>query len=119
MKNIILTLFASILLSIANNQLIAQSKSIKTDTITIQGNCSQCKERIEDAAFIKGVKHAEWNKTNKILTVSYNASKTSLDKITESIAKAGHDSEKHKSSDKDYKKLPECCAYRDGVCHHD
>lgn len=100
------------------NTSLAQGK-VKTDTVTVSGNCGQCKERIEEAAYIKGVKHVEWNKATKVLSVIYNIDKTSLDKIELSIAKAGHDTRNHKSNDKEYKQLPECCAYRDGKCHHE
>lgn len=99
-----------------NQQLFAQGK-ISTDTLTVKGNCGQCKDRIEEAAYIKGVKNAEWNKATKVLTVVYNADKTSLDQIAGAIAKAGHDNRLHLSTDKEYKKLPGCCAYRSGKCH--
>lgn len=116
MKTFILNLIVVMLISFTT---IAQNNKIKTDTITIKGNCGQCKERIEEAAFIKGVKTAEWNKTTKILTVVFNTDKTSLDKIADAIAKAGHDSQLHTTADKAYKTLPSCCAYRTGVCEHD
>ena len=100
------------------NNVFAQSNT-KTDTITVHGNCGQCKERIEEAAYIKGVKSAVWDKQTKVLTIKYVSSKTSLDKISQSIAKVGHDNTLHNSTDKDYKKIPECCAYRSGSCDHD
>ena len=107
------------IISISSLTIQAQQKGIITDTITIKGNCGQCKERIEEAAHIKGVKTAEWNKTTKMLTVVFNTNKTTIDKITESISKVGHDSKNFTASDKNYKKLPSCCAYRTGVCEHD
>lgn len=114
--------FSLILLGfILSSQLasFAQSKNIKTDTLTIRGNCGQCKARIEEAAYVKGVKQAEWNKKTQVLTVTYVDSKTNINQIAEAIAKAGHDSRLKIADDKNYKKLPDCCAYRTGVCHHD
>jgi hydroxyethylthiazole kinase-like sugar kinase family protein len=116
MKHIILNIVVVMLISISS---IAQNNKIVTDTITIRGNCGECKARIEEAAYIKGVKTAEWNKTTKILTVVYNTDKTTLDKIATSISKVGHDSQHHTASDKSYQSLPSCCAYRTGVCAHD
>lgn len=109
------------LLLIAQHNLFAQSKSgsTKTDTLTVFGNCGQCKERIEEAAYVKGVKTAEWNKKTKILTVVYNGQKSNLEQIAASIALAGHDSRLITASDKSYKTLPGCCAYRTGTCDHD
>ena len=46
-----ITIIIAILFSI-NSQ--AQT-TIKTATIAVKGNCEQCKERIENAADIKGV----------------------------------------------------------------
>lgn len=119
MKTYILSIITFMLLSITTPPLFAESNKIVTDTITIKGNCGDCKERIEEAAYVKGVKTAEWDKTTKILTVVYNSEKTNLDKITLAIAKIGHDSKLHTASDKVYKKLPGCCAYRTSTCAHD
>ena len=88
-------------------------KDISTEKIKVSGNCEQCKKRIENAAYIGGVKRAEWDKNTKELTVTYRPSKTSLQKIEEHIAKAGHDAGDVKATEEDYKKLPGCCAYRD------
>lgn len=97
----------------------AQDKDIATEKIKVSGNCSQCKKRIENAAYIGGVKRAEWDKSSKVLTVTYRPSKTSLTRIEENIAKAGHDAGEVKATDEDYGKLPECCAYKeDGASDH-
>jgi mercuric ion binding protein len=94
------------------------NKDIATEKVKVSGTCSQCKKRIENAAYIGGVKRAEWDKTSKELTVTYKPSKTSLKKIEESVAKAGHDAGEVKASDNDYNKLPECCAYKHDQADH-
>jgi periplasmic mercuric ion binding protein len=106
-------LFISFIFSFAA---IAQS-DIKTETFKVEGNCGMCKKRIEEAAFIKGVKRAEWNKETHALTVIYRPSKTSAEAIAQSVAKAGHSSEKMQASEKDYKSLPECCQYKTNTCN--
>jgi len=90
-----------------------EKKDITTEKIKVSGTCGQCKKRIENAAYIPGVKRAEWDKNTKELTITYRASKTSLHQIEESIAKAGHDAGEVKASEKDYNNLPECCAYKE------
>lgn len=96
-----------------------EKKDIATEKVKVSGTCSQCKKRIENAAYIDGVKRAEWDKSTKILTVTYRPSKTSLQKIEEHIAHAGHDAGDVKAPEEDYKKLPECCAYKeDGAAAH-
>ena len=95
----------------------AQSKTT-TDTLTVSGNCSMCKKRIEEAAYVKGVKAAEWNKSTKVLTVVYSPSKTNRDAIAKAILAVGHDASGKQASDAQYKQLPSCCAYRSGSCDH-
>lgn len=86
-----------------------------TDTLSfkVSGLCGMCKARIENAALIKGVKTAEWNKETKLLTLIVNPQKVNLEDIHNSIAKAGHDTSLKKGDDKTYAKLPSCCKYRD------
>ena len=89
----------------------AQNKKVKTETIKVWGNCGMCKTSIENAADLKGVKAAEWDKTSKLLTVSYDTTKISSDQIQLKIAAIGYDTEKHRASDKAYEELHGCCKY--------
>jgi periplasmic mercuric ion binding protein len=113
MKNIIF-LF---IVCFGNTQLKAQTK---TDTLTVNGTCTECKGRIEEAVFkIKGVKSAKWDKKTKIFKVVYNSKKTNLLTIETRIAGVGHDTPNVKATDEVYKSLPGCCAYRSGqTCVH-
>jgi outer membrane receptor for ferrienterochelin and colicins len=89
----------------------------KTDTtvqFVVYGNCSMCKERIEDAAKGKGVTSAVWNMQSKILTLRFHPALTTRDKVEQRIADVGHDTERKKAQDAVYKNLPDCCLYRDG-----
>jgi len=89
-------------------------------TIPVNGNCGECKTRIEEAAYsVAGVKEATWNKKTKELFVVFNSTKTNINAITEAIAKVGHDANGINASNATYKSLPSCCAYRDGKCAHD
>ncbi|MBS1774092.1 MAG: cation transporter [Bacteroidetes bacterium] len=113
MKNLILII--TLLFSVP---VIAQDKDIVTKTFKVDGNCGMCKKRIEEAAFVKGVKRAEWNKGTHVLTVTYKPSKTNDENILKSVAHAGHSSELVKTTDAEYKKLPECCQYKTNTCEH-
>ena len=46
----------ALLLCISANS-FAQKKTLSSDTIHVDGICEQCQKRIENAAYIKGVKH--------------------------------------------------------------
>lgn len=95
----------------------AQDVKISTGDTTamfrVSGVCVQCKQRIQKSLKIKGVHTASWNVETKMLTVAYNPSFVSLDRIHHTIASVGHDTGKEKAKDEAYKALPECCHYRE------
>ena len=108
MKTKIFNLTLAFLL-IASISVFAQSKKEK---IEIKGNCGMCKNRIEKAALsVTGVSKAAWDQETKMLSLTYNESKTDLDKIELAIAKVGHDTPLHKANIEAYNKLPACCKY--------
>lgn len=115
MKQVIV--FLSIIFS-SFTVLAQDTKSIVTETYKVDGNCDMCKKRIETAAFIKGVKRAEWNEDKHELTVIYKPSRTNANDILASVAKAGYSSEKIAATEVDYNKLPECCHYKTAICNH-
>lgn len=84
----------------------------KTDTVKIWGNCESCKDHIEDAAKEAGAITADWNKTTKLLVVSYDSTKTTNLKIQTKIAAAGYDTQDIQGKDGAYKKLDKCCQYK-------
>lgn len=90
----------------------AQSKDIVTEHYKVSGNCDKCKKRIENAAYIKGVKRAEWDKNTGDLALTYRPSQTSAQSVLQHIAKAGHESAMAKADETAYKNLPHCCAYK-------
>ncbi|MEZ5053847.1 MAG: copper chaperone [Chitinophagales bacterium] len=97
--------------------LFACSSSFAKDVLTkasfkVSGNCEMCKERIEKAAFVNGVKKAEWNEVSNIMSVVFAPSKISLDSIKQRIADAGYDTDSIKTTDAAYSKLPQCCQYK-------
>lgn len=111
-----LIVFLSIIM--ASVTAMAQDGDVVTKRFRVDGNCGECKQRIEAAAFVKGVKKAEWDKKTDTLTVTYRTSKTTEDQILQSVAKAGHQSEKFEASEKAYNKLPSCCKYKTSTCEH-
>ncbi len=118
MKNIILAALATCALGTASLNAQENKKTgTESKTILVDGNCGMCKKRIENAAYIPGVKRAEWDKATKELKVVYNGKKTTLTKIEQSVAKAGHNAGATKAAEKDYKKLPDCCAYGEVGAH--
>jgi copper chaperone CopZ len=89
----------------------AKNKNAKYD-IEVNGNCEQCKKRIEKAAYsVSGVKSAVWHIDDHTLHLILNEEKASVLDVKKAIAKAGHDTDEVKAVDEDYKKLPGCCLY--------
>ena len=98
--------------SYAQTQNTSKIAATKTEKLKVSGNCEQCKSRIEKAAKLDGVTKAEWSTESKILSVTFDPSKTNLDQIGKKVAASGHDNEKAKADDKAFNALPGCCKYR-------
>ena len=90
--------------------------TIVTATVSVKGNCGECKERIENAADIKGVKTSSWSENTKVLAVTYDSKKVSLEQIEQAIANAGHEVNKMAANEKAYNALPSCCKYKTEDC---
>jgi len=113
----ILILAAILLISISS---FGQEESgkVKTESFEVDGVCGMCKDRIENAALIKGVKLATWDNETHMLKVVYKPSKVAIQEIHEAVAEAGHETKKAKANMDAYNKLPECCKYKDGAVKH-
>ncbi|MDD2412198.1 MAG: heavy-metal-associated domain-containing protein, partial [Bacteroidales bacterium] len=75
-------------------------------------SCGMCKDRIEETAkSMDGVNAANWNQRTNMLKVSFDESKTSLQKLQMAIANVGHDTPMYKAKDEVYNALPQCCKY--------
>lgn len=114
---ITLTIFFAVLCSVFAYSQDKTKKEVKTIEFKVQGNCDQCKKRIENAAFIKGVKNAVWNADTKVLKVTYRADKVNEQQINDAVAKSGHETELSKASGAAYSELPTCCKYKETDCH--
>ena len=104
-RNFIFTIALSLCAMLVNAQ------SIKTTNIKVYGNCAQCKSHIQKAATAAGATVAKWNVDTKVLTVSFDQSKTDAKKIQAKIAEAGYDTQDATASEAAYKKLDDCCQY--------
>ena len=88
-----------------------KNKNLKYTT-EVNGNCEQCKKRIEKAAYgVPGVKTASWDISSHQLSVILNEEKTSPSDLNKAIAKAGHDNKEFKATTTDYDNLHSCCKY--------
>ena len=92
----------------------AQEKKNKNAkfTIEVNGNCEQCKKRIEKAAYtVTGVKSAVWDIESHQLSLIINEEKTTVLDVKKAIAKVGHDTEDVKTTQEIYENLHSCCKY--------
>lgn len=109
--NTIAKISAASLLLFSVSACNAQMKNAKTENVKVYGNCGMCEKTIETAGNLKKVATVDWNKDNKIASISYDSTKTTLDEILKRIALSGYDSEKFLAPNDVYAKLPECCHY--------
>lgn len=82
-----------------------------TEKFKVYGNCGMCKERIEKALMVKGVKYAFWDKETEMATVKFNPDVITLDQLHRNVATVGHDTDLVKADDKVYENLHSCCKY--------
>jgi outer membrane receptor for ferrienterochelin and colicins len=90
-----------------------KGENLRTTIFKVHGACEQCKDRIENAIKVKGVKEGVWNVDTKMLTMVFDTTIISLEKIQNKILATGHDVEDKKAKDIIYKALPACCHYRE------
>lgn len=88
-----------------------KSKNAKYN-FDVNGNCEQCKKRIEKAAYsVAGVKSVDWNIDDHSLQLILNEQKSSVLDVKKAVANVGHDTDEVKASDEVYKNLHSCCLY--------
>jgi len=111
-----LLLSVAIILIIASFSSIALTSSnsgnvVKTETITLNSIvCDNCVDRLNKViGSVDGVSDVNISLTEKQAIVTFDDSKTSLEKIENAITSAGYNAN-DKLADKDaYDKLPACC----------
>jgi copper chaperone CopZ len=114
MKTLKLFLIIALMAGFSANvpaQTPAKTPSQKTETFKVSGECGMCKTRIEKSAREEGATSATWDVKTKMITVTFDPSKTSVDALSKKFASVGHDTEKYKADDKVYEALPGCCHY--------
>lgn len=109
MKKITYTLIAAVLITLSGT---AQSKITKI-VLEVDGLCGMCKERIENAAYLTGVKQVNWDKATHELDVVFRNDKVSEEQIIASINSAGHDVKGSLASAEQYEQIHGCCRFRD------
>lgn len=117
MKTILSFLLTAMML-VSGTQSFAQGRKAVIATFWVGGVCEMCKERIERAVDVPGVKAASYTLENHQLTVTYLPKKITEEKLHELLNKAGHDTAKSSASDEAYKKVHGCCKYREHTHNH-
>jgi mercuric ion binding protein len=107
---LVIVLFTSIGIT-TSAQTGTKASGSKSESFKVWGNCDLCKARIEKAVKSEGATSADWNTKTKILTVTFDPVKTSVDAFSKKLAAVGHDTEKYKAADKVYNALDACCQY--------
>jgi periplasmic mercuric ion binding protein len=95
----------------ASNSILANQ--IKDTVISVQGNCKTCKKTIESAVkSLEGIQKANWNTSTKKLSITFDQSIISLQKIEDKIAASGYDTDDVKATEESYNSLHSCCKYQ-------
>ncbi|RME19545.1 MAG: copper chaperone [Bacteroidetes bacterium] len=105
-KNILFLSFILLLIFI-----ISCKNSVVETQVHVWGVCDIAKRKIDSAAKLNGVIHADWNVDSKLLTLKYDSTKITLDDILKNIAMSGFDNERYFADDYAYEQLPDNCKY--------
>ena len=90
----------------------AKIKNAKTETHKVWGNCGICQETIEKAVKQNNTAKGKWNQKTKMITITYDSTKTNSDAILKRIAQVGYDNEKYTAPNEVYNARPKCCQYK-------
>ena len=111
-KKLTIILLLFLVLNSTSAQIFNNKKYIE-ETFEVLGNCDMCKKKIQNAAIkLRGVKKAIWSTEEQRLTIKYNPDKISLEKIKQSIADEGYDTDDIKATQEAYNDLHYCCKYK-------
>jgi copper chaperone CopZ len=77
----------------------------------VNGVCEMCKNRIETALDVKGIRLADWSIKTKSCRVKFNSEIITENYIHKLISEVGHDTPIYKAKDEDYNNLYHCCHY--------
>lgn len=110
MKYLLLSLvsFCFLFCTTLYSQTISNSK---IETFKVWGNCGMCKKNIEKAVKESGSIEAVWNKSTKIITVTFDSTITTTAIIHKKIADAGYDTSETTADEEAYSNLHKCCRY--------
>lgn len=99
----IIIVFAVLAIFLAGNISALAKNEVQEVKIKTSAMCDYCKGKIEKCLHkTKGVQEADLSLDDKVVTVKYNPSKTSPDKLRKAIAKLGYDAD-------DVKAAKDCC----------
>jgi len=108
-----IALLIGLLISLTSNSQVVFKSNFTDTSFKVFGACEQCKNRIEEALKMKGISKAIWDVDTKMVSIQYDATKISMDKIENKIIDVGHDLIHKKAKTIIYNDLPECCHYRE------
>ena len=109
-RNVILSSIVLFALMLVSAAAFSQDKKEATIKIKTSAVCDMCKDRIEQGmAYEKGVKNIVLDVDTKIVTITYNPSKTTPDDLRKAISKLGYDADNVLADKTAYNKLPACC----------
>ncbi|ALI97869.1 heavy-metal-associated domain-containing protein [Rufibacter tibetensis] len=110
MKTLKIWLFSLVLTGLATVGFAQGGKKGEEVKIKTSAVCGMCKATLEKGlAYEKGVNKATLDVESKILTVSYNGEKTSLDKIKKAVNELGYDADNSPAAPRAYDRLDACC----------
>lgn len=111
------TLLIAVLL--ASSTMVFAQGNKKVASFRVEGVCGECKERIESALDLKGVKVARWDLESSMVEVVYNPTKIEEMDLHKALVAVGHKTDKLDVTPEVYNSLSNCCKYLENKKHKD
>ncbi|MBL8003233.1 MAG: heavy-metal-associated domain-containing protein [Flavobacteriales bacterium] len=88
----------------------AQDTGLATLDVRTSSVCDMCEKTIEEGLlYEKGVKQADLDLATNVVHVTYDAKKTSPERIRVAITKLGYYADDQPGDEKAFRNLPACC----------
>ncbi|WP_192821372.1 heavy-metal-associated domain-containing protein [Rufibacter sp. LB8] len=116
MKSLKTLLFSLVFVGLATFGFAQGGKKGEEVKFKTSAVCGMCKATLEKGlAYEKGVEKATLDENTKVLTVQFNSTKTSADKLRKAVNDLGYDADDSKATPRAYDRLDACCKKDNGV----
>jgi copper chaperone CopZ len=111
------TILTILLVAMSTISMAQKTEKFQTIEIKTSALCGECEERIENKLnYTKGVKFADLNLDNKVVTVKFKTKNLTATEVKNIIAALGYHADEVERNGTAFNELPGCCQDPDAKC---